>query len=642
MPRIEAEESVRDPPVWARLERDLIDFMDDTATPIIDSYVAEDGSLLWPTDDDHVGIDGHDDAYESFWNWPLYYVLGGHERYLELSKREYEAIIDQFSAIETPFGHPMAVDEYEQCRDWFHHGEGNLLFYNLCLADPTDDANRERAERFAGLYLPDADVPNYDDEHNVVRAPQTGSMGPEYCDLSAVSAATPFGGYGAEYIWETHSLPFQDIPGIDTIADIKDPDNEDVLFEYLEDRCERGDVPMNLAISGLMANAYLLTGEDKYRDWVREYAQAWLDRTKENDGIIPDNVGLSGEIGEYIDGKWYGGFYGWTWSGWRVIGAAAIVAAETATLLEYGDPQYLKLVRSTLSTLVDNAIERPADGGMKTKTYVPHKYGDPGNYQVKGTFDGEETLRDADGSLRWEDGWFLFQPMDDANYSTHLWYASMDDTDRERIDSLGDPETRAEDYLRPTLENKRVGGHERAWLRYLNGEYPDYPKEILELDLYQSRQRIDDVRADDQPPEMYDDYYLQRRNPIVEEGLLQLTMGAPQQVYNGGLVHARLRHFDPARERPGLPPNVAALVEEIEEDRTVVTLVNLGSDYRDLIVQGGAYGEHEFVSVSTGEDEFAIEESTADVGLPANTRTTLEFEVSRFANDPSYDFPWTR
>ena len=30
-------------------------------------------------------------------------------------------------------------------------------------------------------------------------------------------------------------------------------------------------------------------------------------------GILPDNVGLSGRIGENINGKWWGSYYGWRW-----------------------------------------------------------------------------------------------------------------------------------------------------------------------------------------------------------------------------------------------------------------------------------------------------------------------------------------
>jgi hypothetical protein len=640
MDRIRATRRLREPPEWARLERELIEFLDGVADPVVDGYVDGDGSLRWPPADDYVGIDGHDDAYESFWNWPLYYVVGGDERYLDLARAEYEAIVAQFSEVETPFGHPMAVEEYEQCRDWFHQGEGNLLFYFLCLADPDHEPTVERAERFAGFYLPGSDTGNYDPEERIVTAPMTGSMGPDYCDLSAFTHHS----YGADYVWGKWGLPFQDVPGIDSIDDVTDPGNEERLYDLLADRCSRGDVVSNLAVTGLVANAYLLTGDERYREWVREYVGAWENRAAANDGPIPDNVGRSGEVGEYLDGKWYGGFYGWTWVGWHAVGAAVTVAAETATLLE-GDPGHLDLLRSQVDALLENAIERPTPGESASTLYVPHKYGDPGDYH----FDpgDEEVLREDDGAVRWEDGWFLFHPVTDAGYLAHLWHASMADGDRERLRRTRDHRTRDWENPRPTLNGKYVGGHERAWEAYLAGEFPDYPAEILRLDRYQARRRVRRMEDDRQDPATYDDHYLQQRNPVVEEGLLQLTMGAPQPVYNGGLLMARVRHFDPERERPGLPPDVAALVERIEADRTVLRLVNVGANRREVTVQAGAYGEHEFGSVldRAARDGSRRSLSPGDpylrVSLPPETEARLDLGTDRFANDPRYAVPWS-
>ncbi len=94
-----------------------------------------------------------------------------------------------------------------------------------------------------------------------------------------------------------------------------------------------------------------------------------------------------------------------------------------------------------------------------------------------------------------------------------------------------------------------------------------------------------------------DDLY--PNNPVITKGLTQVTMGAPQTIYNGGLLRARVRYFDIDRARPGLPPDVAALVEKIEDKVTGIRLVNLSvKDTRNLIVQAGAFGEHEFMNVN--------------------------------------------
>ena len=80
----------------------------------------------------------------------------------------------------------------------------------------------------------------------------------------------------------------------------------------------------------------------------------------------------------------------------------------------------------------------------------------------------------------------------------------------------------------------------------------------------------------------------QNLNPVVTEALSQLTWGAPQVVYNGGLPQARVRYYDARRRRPGLPPDVAALVSSIDPAATTVTLVNLsGTGTRTVVVQAG-------------------------------------------------------
>ena len=69
---------------------------------------------------------------------------------------------------------------------------------------------------------------------------------------------------------------------------------------------------------------------------------------------------------------------------------------------------------------------------------------------------------------------------------------------------------------------------------------------------------------------------------------MQLTLGAPLPHYNGGLLVSTLRHFDARRRRPGLPLGVAALVTGMTAERTDLTLVNLGSEYQQVLIQAGA------------------------------------------------------
>lgn len=54
--------------------------------------------------------------------------------------------------------------------------------------------------------------------------------------------------------------------------------------------------------------------KQKYKRWVLNYLAAWEQRAYDNDGILPDNIGPSGEIGECMpNGEWWGGYYGYRW-----------------------------------------------------------------------------------------------------------------------------------------------------------------------------------------------------------------------------------------------------------------------------------------------------------------------------------------
>ena len=89
----------------------------------------------------------------------------------------------------------------------------------------------------------------------------------------------------------------------------------------------------------MVTHAYLQTGDQKYKQWVLEYVDAWLARIEANGGVIPDNIGPSGVVGEFRGGQWWGGFYGWNcYSGYNIMFHSIGIAAECAHLLS-GDPK---------------------------------------------------------------------------------------------------------------------------------------------------------------------------------------------------------------------------------------------------------------------------------------------------------------
>jgi hypothetical protein len=89
---------------------------------------------------------------------------------------------------------------------------------------------------------------------------------------------------------------------------------------------------------------------------------------------------------------------------------------------------------------------------------------------------------------------------------------------------------------------------------------------------------------------------------------------------------------------------VAALVTDLEPERTTIDLVNLGATERTVAVQAGTYGEHAVRAASydaDGQTRVVDPDARAlGVSLPGGTRTTLELTRDRFANDPTYAPPW--
>jgi hypothetical protein len=130
-------------------------------------------------------------------------------------------------------------------------------------------------------------------------------------------------------------------------------------------------------------------------------------------------------------------------------------------------------------------------------------------------------------------------------------------------------------------------------------------------------------------------------NPAAVDGLVQLMWGALVPGREGSLLSARLRYFDPVRRRAGVPADVGALVSELKDDRTVVTLVNVSpTTARTLVVQGGGYGEHQILSAEVNGRTTTIDAREFTVQLAPGA--TLTLAMKRYANPPTAKMPWDR
>lgn len=589
------------PPDWAVLQRRLIDEMDRAAPAFERRYTRADGTFVWR--EEWPGFDGSDDGYESYHNWPLFYALGGSADLHERSRFLWEAVTRQFR------DYGQIFREFDANYDWMHHGESSIYFYYFGLADPTVIRDRARTERFAGFYIgEDADAPNWDAAHRMIRSPITGSRGPRF--------------ENSWDDWSTHRAvlanypaPFDDIPGVTgEKADWNDDAVYGEILKLLNARQMRCDVPLNLTATSLVTHAYLYTGDEKYRRWVLDYLEAWTERIRANAGICPDNIGPSGKIGETMDGKWWGGYYGWRWPhGYNTIIQPLLIAAMNAQLLT-GDSGYLDIPRGQMERII--ALGREEDGAF----VIPNRH--------------------TDG------GWTDYRPLK-PEYLVQLWYASRSDADRRRIEELPQYSS-AWDVVSPG-RGKGDDIHIAPWYRFINGENNSYPMAILAAQWQEVARRMDIMANDTGNPETWDVHHWQQINPVHTEALVQLTCGGPQIIYHGGLLHTSFRWFDADCRRPGLPADCSVLVSRIDGEAVTLTVVNGSvSETRNLVAQAGAFGEHRFAEVEVldgvtpgtgGQNGTEYGESALPLRLLPSTATTLRLRLDRYVNRPSYRTP---
>jgi hypothetical protein len=568
------------PPHWALLEREVLRAHIPACEEYFARYFDDRGYLLcverWG------GDDGPDDAIENVADWPVLHALGAPDNILHLYKKAWEGHLRQYTAaktVEVPFAKDgMYYKEFPVMFDWQHHSEGLRVFNRQGLSDPHDGAFEKRVRRFAGFYMnEDPGAPNYDPKHKIIRSLFNGSRGP----LLRKATALDWTGDPIEVENRFH-------PG-------HGERNYQQMLAHFKDYTDIvGDHPLNLLATTLAINAYMLTGENKYRQWVLEYVDAWRERMIANGNVIPSNIGLDGKIGGETGGKWHGGAYGW---GFTVpvpqTGAMdhrnrvpwSFCGFMNAYLLT-GDDRYLETWRKQTDTI--NAQSRVTSGRKEYPRMCNEK------------------------------GWYAWQPEPFSAYALEIYYLSMKATDRARV---------------PASE----------WLRFLEGKNPEYPETALRHDLEHIRRCVEGMRADSTTPDtrLADDPM--KFNPASVGSLTELMLGGLPPDRRASPLFTRLRYFDPDRRRPGIPEDTAALVEEMSGDGIKLVLVNVSqTDWHTVVVQSGAYAEHQFNSVTVGESTQSIGGTDFAVRLAPGAGARLNIKMARYANRPTMAFPWER
>ncbi|MCI0682871.1 MAG: hypothetical protein L0Y71_12280 [Gemmataceae bacterium] len=566
------------PPTWALLQRHLLKANAAACREFFDRYFDERGWLLcverWG------GDDGPDDAIENLTDWPILHALGGADDILRMYKKAWEGHLRQYTLAKTthvPFGKDgMYYKEFPVTMDWLHNGEGLVVFNLQGLSDPSDRMFQQRVRRYAGFYMnEDPDAPNYDPKHKIIKSMFNGSRGPLLRKATALDWAGDPIEVGNRFKLGHGERTYQEM--LDHFKDYND-----IV----------GDHPQNLMATCLAANAYMLAHEPKYKAWLLEYADAWLERMKANGGIIPSNVGLDGKIGSSAGGKWYGGVYGWGFSvivpqtgklAHRNGHDRAMIGFMNAYLLT-GDDKYLDGWRKQIDIV--NSHKKTVNG----QTSYPHMYGDQ--------------------------GWYDYKPQKYAHGALDIYYSTMKSGDRGSVPA-------------------------NRWLDYLDGKSPTYPETALRADLERLRQRVAAMRKDTTTPDtrLADDPL--RLNPCSVESMIELAMGGLPPKNRGKLLFARLRYFDPEKRRAGLPDDVAALIEKLTADEVTVALVNTNPlAARRVTVQGGAYGEHRLVEATLGGLSVPVNAAFVDVRLAPGAGGRVTLKMRRYANPPTLRMPF--
>ncbi|MBI4551341.1 MAG: hypothetical protein HY710_03685 [Candidatus Latescibacteria bacterium] len=566
------------PPPWALLERELIRVQSLACQEFYRRYFDERGYLLCV--ERWGGDDGADDAIENLTGWPILHALGGPDIILEMCKQAQNGHIRQYTEAKTV--------EVPFARDGMYYKEFPVMFDWL--------HNGESLSVFHVLGL--SDPGDLDFQRRVRRFaglymnedPQAPNYDPEHRLIRSM-----FNGSRGPLLRKATALDWTGDPieeGRFILAH-GERNYQEMLAHFQDYNDVGGDHPLNLVATGLALNAYMLTGEAQYRTWLLEYVDAWVERTRANGGVIPSNIGLDGTIGGACDGKWYGGTYGWGFTvvvpqtgdlAHRNIVYMGIAGFGNALLLT-GDQRYVEVWRRMLDSI--NANQKVIDGAVM----YPHMYG--------------------------EQGWYDYTPQPYAHGALEVYYWSMADDDLKRLPMTG-------------------------WVAFLEGQSPNYPVEALQQDFSTIRQRMERVRNDPTTPDTRLSDNPNGFNPAVVGTLVELMLGGlPPR--NAQPLHCRVRYFDPVRRRAGIPEDVAALVDTLTADETGLTLVNVNpADARTVVIQGGAYAEHQVVSVEIDGQRVPVDGASFTVRLAPGAGSRLVLRMKRYANQPTFEFPWER
>jgi len=566
------------PPTWALLEREVLKQNADACREFFEKYFDDRGWLLCV--ERWGGDDGPDDAIENCLDWPILHALGGSDDVLRMYKKVWEGHLRQYTlakTVDVPFARDGMYYKEFPVMMDWLHNGEGLVVFNLQGLSDPRDAKFVERVKRYAGFYLNED-------------PGAPNYDPQHKIIRSM-----FNGSRGPLMRKATGLDWAGDP-IEVENRFKPKHGETTyaqMLEHFKDYNDTlGDHPQNLKATTLALNAYALTHDEKYRRWLLEYVDAWRERMLANGNIIPTNIGLDGKIGSAAGGHWWGGVYGWGFTVYdpatkkmasRNQHEAGLQGFMNAFMLT-GDDRYLNPWRKQMEAV--NANKKSVEG----KTVYPRMYG--------------------------EKGWYDFTPARYSAGSLEIAYLSMKPDD-----------------LALVADN--------PWLSYLAGKNTNFPEQALRGDLARIGKQIKEIRADTTTPDtrLADDPM--SFNPASVESLIQLALGGLHPGRGASALFCRLRYFDPALSRAGLPNDVAALIDEMTADQVSVTLINVNQlESRRVIVQAGGYAEHRFTSVKLGNKSLPLDSPQLTIELAPGSGARLTLGMKRYVNKPTMAFPW--
>ena len=341
--------------------------------------------------------------------------------------------------------------------------------------------------------------------------------------------------------------------------------------------------------------AYLTTGDQKYRKWALEYGTSWNELALANKGVFPywvDNTTRQ------IKEPWYTG-PGFPYDRWGFTTAARMYHAWPVEMvfLDKGNPEHLKGLDSTIDAMFKHGTNGMPASGVDEKGWSREKY-----------------------------SWHCVKVVDRPYALTFSKEAG------ERLKA----------YIAAIRKHDPKGSEAQflAWqdFAYFGGGDLDLPTKRFESIAGSADGRRKRLLAGEYKPKTGDDFRAIGFPRLGWEYIDGSWWGLYDNGRCGGASTASVRYFhqEDGRTLCGLPKGVAALVRHIAKDHVWLLLYNANDKPTDLIITGGHYAQHRIEKVEeAGAAPVAVGKPVVKVTVRPRSEGGVTLRLGRCAAPPA-------